>query len=115
MAKQNAKSRINRSRGGDASIFIILLIFGTLMVMPMYYAIISSLKPLNELWLFPPRLYVVNPTLKHYRDLFGTLTDSWVPFTRYIFNTLFIAVSGTVGHVIISSMAAYALSKKRFY
>ncbi len=114
MAKY-AKARINRSRGGDVGIFIILLIFGVLMVLPMYYAIITSLKPLNELWYFPPRFVVYNPTFKHYRDLFGTLTDSWVPFTRYIFNTLFISVVGTLGHVVISSMAAYALCKKRFY
>ena len=110
-----ARNRVNRSTGGDIGIFIILFIFGFLMVLPMYYAIITSLKPLDELWIFPPRFWVAKPTLKNFADLFSNLSNSWVPFSRYIFNTVFISVVGTFGHVIIASMAAYALSKKRFY
>ena len=107
-----ARNRVNRSTGGDIGIFIILFIFGFLMVLPMYYAIITSLKPLDELWIFPPRFWVAKPTLKNFADLFSNLSNSWVPFSRY---TVFISVVGTFGHVIIASMAAYALSKKRFY
>ena len=110
-----ARNRVNRSTGGDVGIFIILFIFGVLMVLPMFYAIITSLKPLDELWIFPPRFWVAKPTLKNFADLFSNLINSWVPFSRYIFNTVFISVVGTFGHVIIASMAAYALSKKRFY
>ncbi len=110
-----ARNRVNRSTGGDIGIFIILFIFGFLMVLPMYYAIITSLKTLDELWIFPPRFWVAKPTLKNFADLFSNLSNSWVPFSRYIFNTVFISVVGTFGHVIIASMAAYALSKKRFY
>lgn len=110
-----ARNRVNRSTGGDIGICIILFIFGFLMVLPMYYAIITSLKPLDELWIFPPRFWVAKPTLKNFADLFSNLSNSWVPFSRYIFNTVFISVVGTFGHVIIASMAAYALSKKRFY
>lgn len=110
-----ARNRVNRSTGGDVGIFIILFIFGVLMVLPMFFAIITSLKPLDELWIFPPRFWVAKPTLKNFADLFSNLSNSWVPFSRYIFNTVFISVVGTFGHVIIASMAAYALSKKRFY
>ena len=110
-----ARNRVNRSTGGDVGIFIILFIFGVLMVLPMFYAIITSLKPLDELWIFPPRFWVAKPTLKNFADLFSNLSNSWVPFSRYIFNTVFISVVGTFGHVRIASMAAYALSKKRFY
>lgn len=110
-----ARNRVNRSTGGDVGIFIILFIFGVLMVLPMFYAIITSLKPLDELWIFPPHFWVAKPTLKNFADLFSNLSNSWVPFSRYIFNTVFISVVGTFGHVIIASMAAYALSKKRFY
>ena len=110
-----ARNRVNRSTGGDVGIYIILFIFGVLMVLPLFYAIITSLKPLDELWIFPPRFWVAKPTLKNFADLFSNLSNSWVPFSRYIFNTVFISVVGTFGHVIIASMAAYALSKKRFY
>ena len=106
--------RLNRSAGGDFGITVILLIFGLFMVLPMVYAISCSLKPLDEFWIFPPRFLVMKPTTKNFRDLFRIMSASWVPFTRYIFNTVFIAVVGTAGHVILSSMAAYALSKHKF-
>lgn len=108
------KSRVNRSAGGDVSLLVVVLIFAFVMVIPMYYAIIQSLKPLDELWIFPPRLWVSHPTGKNFQDLFQNLNDSWVPFSRYIFNTLFVSIVGTFGHVMIASMAAYSLSKKRF-
>ena len=109
------KTRVNRSAGGDVSLLVVVLLFAFVMVIPMYYAIIQSLKPLDELWIFPPRLWVASPTGKNFQDLFQNLNDSWVPFSRYIFNTLFVSVVGTFGHVLIASMAAYSLSKKRFY
>lgn len=74
----------------------------------------QSLKPMDELWVFPPRFYVVNPTLGNFRSLFTLMGDSWVPFSRYIFNTVFISVVGTFGNLMLSSMAAYALAKIPF-
>ncbi len=112
--KEQFQRSINRSVKGDIGIFTILGIFGVLMVIPMIYAIGQSLKPLEEFWVFPPRLIPVNPTFKNFRDLFRLMGDSWVPFSRYIFNTVFISVVGTAGNVILSSYAAYALSKLPF-
>lgn len=105
---------MNRSFGGDVAINVILILFGAFMFLPMFYAICQSLKPLEELWLFPPRFYVVNPTLKNFSDLFKLMSSSWVPFSRYIFNTAFISVIGTFGNVIFSAFAAYALAKIKF-
>ena len=105
---------MNRSLGGDIGINTMLVIFGAFMFLPMLYAIIQSLKPLDELWVFPPRFWVVNPTLKNYTDLFKLMGTSWVPFSRYIFNTAFTSVLGTFGNVLLSSLAAYALAKIKF-
>ncbi len=105
---------INRSKGGDIGIFVMLAIVAVIMVMPLVYAICQSLKPLDELFVFPPRFFVVNPTLKNFRDLFNLMNKSWVPFSRYIFNTVFISVAGTLGNVILASYAAYALAKIKF-
>lgn len=105
---------LNRSFTGDLSINGILLIFGVFMFFPMYYTIVQALKPLNELWMFPPRLYVVNPTVKNFTDLFALMSTSWVPFSRYIFNTVFISACGTFGNVMLSSFAAYSLAKIKF-
>ncbi len=105
---------LNRSFGGDVGINILLLIFGAFMFLPMVYAFCQALKPLDELWMFPPRFFVRNPTMKNFSDLFRLMSTSWVPFSRYIFNTAFVAVAGTFGHLFIASMAAYALTKIKF-
>ena len=105
---------LNRSAGGDTGISIVLIIMGLFMFIPMYYTVIQALKPLDELFMFPPRFYVINPTFDNFKDLVILMGDSWVPFSRYIFNTVFITICGTLGNLIFGSMAAYSLAKLRF-
>ncbi len=105
---------LNRSAGGDVGITIILTIMGLFMFLPMYYVVIQAFKPLDELFMFPPRFWVMKPTFANFKDLFTLMGDSWVPFSRYIFNTVFITACGTVGNLLLASMTAYALSKLRF-
>ena len=112
--KASFSRSINRSKGGDVGIFIMLAIVAVIMVLPMVYAIAQSLKPLSELFIFPPRFFVVNPTLKNFSQLFNLMNDSWVPFSRYIFNTVLISIAGTLGNVLFASYAAYALAKIKF-
>lgn len=111
---RNHQVVLNRSVGGDTGITIILVLFGAFMFIPMYYTVIQSFKPYDELFLFPPRFYIKNPTLKNYTDLFRLMSTSWVPFSRYIFNTVLISVVGTLGNLVLSSLAAYVLSKMKF-
>ena len=103
-----------RSAGGDAGISVILVILGAFMFLPMLYVVMQSLKPLDELWMYPPRFYVMSPTLKNFKDLFTLMNISWVPFSRYIFNTVLVSVAGTAGHLFLASLAAYALAKIKF-
>ena len=105
---------LNRTRGGDAGITVMLTIMGAFMFLPMLYVVMQSLKPLDELWMFPPRFFVVHPTLSNFGDLFSLMGDSWVPFSRYIFNTVFITAVGTFFYVFVASLAAYSLSKLNF-
>ena len=105
---------LNRSAGGDAGITFMLTSLGIIMFVPMYYVVIQSLKPLDELFMFPPRFYVMSPTFDNFVDLFSLMGDSWVPFSRYILNTVFITLCGTLGNLVFASMAAYSLSKLRF-
>ena len=108
------KRKLNRTAGGAVLNVIIIAIFGIFMVLPLVYAIMQAFKPLDEIFIFPPRFFVRNPTLDNFTDLFILMSESWVPFTRYVFNTFFITIVGTVGHVIIASMAAYVLEKHKF-
>ena len=105
---------LNRSAGGDFGIFFMLAILGVFMFIPMFYVICQSFKPLDEIFMFPPRLYVIRPTLDNYTDLFSLMNESWVPFSRYIFNTVFVSLTGTAGNLIVSALAAYSLAKIRF-
>ena len=105
---------LNRSAGGDTGITFVLVLMGAFMFLPMVYGVMQSLKPLDELWMFPPKFWVVNPTLSNFSDLFSLMNESWVPFSRYIFNTVFITAAGTAGNLLLASMAAYALAKLKF-
>lgn len=104
----------NRSVWGDFFLYLFLLLVALVMVFPIVYAINSALKPLDELFMFPPRIFAQNPTLDNFSDLFVTMGKSWVTFSRYLFNTVFITVVGTAGHLIIASMAAFVLAKYDF-
>lgn len=108
------KRSVNRSAGGDVGIYIMLGIVATVMVLPMVYAVCQALKPLDEIFVFPPKFFVVNPSFDNFRELFRTMSESWVPFSRYVFNTILISVVGTLGNVLLSSYAAYAIAKIRF-
>lgn len=100
--------------GGDITLIICLMLLAVVMLLPIVYAVVTSLKPNNELWIFPPRFFVRNPTTKNYSGLFELMNTSWVPFSRYFFNTLFITVVGSIGHIMIATMCAYPLACYRF-
>ncbi len=114
MAKGVFKRQINRSIWGNILVFLFLLLFGIFFVFPIVYAIITAFKPLNEIFIFPPRFFVRHPTLDNFIELNLMTASFWVPLSRYIFNSLFISAVGTVGHLILSSMAAYPLAKHPF-
>ncbi len=104
----------NRSIWGDIFLYLYLLFVAGVMVFPIVYAVSSALKPLDELFMFPPKIFPQNPTLDNFSDLFVTMGKSWVTFSRYLFNTVFITAVGTAGHLIIASMAAFVLAKYDF-
>lgn len=105
---------LNRSVAGDSGITFILVIMGIFMFLPMWYLLVNSLKPLGEMNMTPPRFYVLKPTLKNFMDLFTNINATWVPVSRYIFNTIFISVAATFGCLVFGSMSAYSISKIRF-
>ena len=104
----------NRSVFGDIGIYLMLTLVAVAMAFPLVFSIGSSLKPLDELFRFPPTVFPRQVTLDNFSDLFVTMGQSWVPFTRYITNTVLITFVGTFGHLIIASMAAFVLAKYDF-
>ena len=104
----------NRSIAGDIGIYLLLVLVGFAMVFPLIFLIGSSLKPLDELFKFPPTVWPQHPTTDNFSDLFVTLGQSWIPFSRYLLNTVLITFVGTFGHLVIASMAAFVLAKYEF-
>jgi len=111
---KSSGTRLNRSVAGNSLLFTLMGIFGVLMALPLVMIVNNALKPLDELFQYPPKLFVRNPTLDNFVDLFVAMNSSWVPFSRYLLNTVIITVGGTGGHVILASLAAYPLSKHNF-
>ena len=94
--------------------FLLIFLLAAFMAFPLYYTVIQSLKPIEEIFRFPPTLYVSRPVMDNYGEMFRILANMWVPLSRYLFNTLFIAVLGTGLHVLVAGMAAYPLAKHNF-
>lgn len=107
-------SRVNRSRAGNTVALMFLLILGAFMLLPLVFVVVNAFKPLEELFIYPPKLFVMNPTTDNFRSMVKLMSESWVPFSRYLFNTVFLTVIGTAGHLIIASLAAYPLARHNF-
>lgn len=110
-SKSKKKKRINRSFGGDMALFLFLAISGFLSILPLIMIVNNAFKPLDEIFRFPPTIFVRQPTMNNFADLGVVLSTSLVPFSRYLFNTILVTIVGTVGHVIVASMCAYPLAK----
>lgn len=114
LRRDKARVRLSRSAGGTAAIFFFLLIIGTFMALPIVYSLIQSVKPLEEIFAYPPKFFVKNPTFDNYIQVYQLCQNLWVPLSRYIFNSVFVSVIGTVVYVFIASAAAFPLSKHKF-
>ena len=99
----------NRSVGGDIGIYILLILFGIFFVLPLVYSISSAFKPLDEIYLYPPRFFVKNPTFNNFQDLLVVMSSSYVPFTRYVFNTVLITLLGWIDTYLALMVPAFAL------
>ena len=111
---QPKRRKPNRSFWGDIGIYVMLMLVAVAMAFPLIFSVASSLKPLDELFRFPPKVFPQHVTLDNFSDLITTMGQSYVPFFRYLTNTVFITFIGTFGHVVIASMAAFVLAKYDF-
>jgi ABC-type glycerol-3-phosphate transport system permease component len=93
---------------------IILIPVAVIMALPIVYIFNHAFKPLNELFAWPPRFFVINPTTKNFRDLFAVTSTTGIPMSRYLFNSVVITLVTVVLSIVISSLAGFALSKLEF-
>lgn len=112
-SRTSQSKKYTRSKLGNVSYVIILVALGLFSMFPLVYCITTSLKPLDELMIFPPRFLVQRPTMQNFLALPGLLSNLNVPLSRYIFNSLFVTIVTTVLYVLLSSAAAFVLAKSQ--
>ena len=111
MASIKVGKRIIILHPGTYFKYIFMIGLVALMALPLWFLIVQAFKPLEELFIFPPRFYVSRPTLRNFDELLMAMDSSSVPFTRYFFNSIFVSTVTVAGTVIVCSMAAYSLTK----
>ena len=94
--------------------YVILLPLTAVMLLPIIFIFSHAFKPPDELFAYPPRFFVINPTTKNFSDLFSKMASSGVPVSRYLFNSVTITLVTVIASILVSSTAAFALSKKKF-
>lgn len=112
--KRISRAGLARSVGGNVVNFLLLCIIAAFMALPLLYVVSNAFKPLDEIFVYPPRLYVIHPTVGNFSDLASLMSQSWIPFSRYIFNSVFVTAVSTFVQIIFVSMAAYVLEKREF-
>ncbi|MFI3253335.1 MAG: carbohydrate ABC transporter permease [Eubacteriales bacterium] len=93
---------------------VFLTLLSLFMILPIVYVFSTAFKPMNELFMYPPRFFVQNPTLNNFVDLLEVSSTSDIPASRYLLNSILITLVVLILSVVFSSMAGFALSKLKF-
>ncbi len=110
-ASKSEAKRYTRSKVGNFFYFFFIIAAGCFSILPLVYCVCTSLKPLDEILIFPPRFFVHRPTFANYSALPELLSNLRIPLSRYVFNSLFVTLATTFLYVVIASMAAFVLCK----
>lgn len=94
--------------------YVILVPLALILLLPILFVFTTAFKPADELFVFPPRIWVFHPTWDNFVRLFKAMSTSSVPASRYIFNSILVTVLTVLLSVVLSVSAAYILSKKDF-
>ncbi|WP_019536197.1 carbohydrate ABC transporter permease [Paenibacillus ginsengihumi] len=108
------KSKLNRMDGFQKILTVLLILMAAFMLLPIVYIFNHALKPYHELFIYPPNIFVREPSFSNFVELFLVATSSTVPVTRYLFNSIVISGLSVVSVVIVSALCAYPISKHRF-
>ena len=114
MSYQGRKINPKHFHPSQIKFYLILVPISLFMILPIIYLFTTAFKPQEELFKFPPSIFVQNPTWKNFQDLFALFASSSVPASRYLFNSILVTVLTVLVSVVLSVSAGYILSKKNF-
>lgn len=109
MKKLNLKNKLKKVTPGWVALYIFMGLLVAFMALPLVYIINSAFKPLDELFIFPPRFLVKNPTLQNFTSLFSTLGGTTVPFIRNVVNSLIQTAGIVFLTCVVSAIGAYGM------
>lgn len=99
---------------GQIKLYLFVIPLALITGLPIVYIIFHAFKPMEELFAFPPKFITTNPTFDNFRQLFKASRAAGIPLSKYLFNSILITVSVVFSSMILSSAAAYAMSKLKF-
>ena len=114
MSFQGTKINPTRFDKSQIKFFVILAVMSSVMVLPLIYIFSQAFKPIDELFAYPPKFFVKNPSLSNFSNLIAMMGTSEVPIARYFFNSIVSTGLTILFSLTISAMAGYALAKKKF-
>ncbi|MCL2708317.1 MAG: carbohydrate ABC transporter permease [Defluviitaleaceae bacterium] len=109
------RNRINyRSTQGTIAIFLLITFIGMFMGFPLILSFSMAFKPVEEFFIFPPRIFVANPTFGNFQELFSFTGSLRIPIIRYFTNSVYLTLMTSLISVTACSLAAYPFAKKNF-
>jgi multiple sugar transport system permease protein len=103
--------RFDRSQLKFYLYLIPIVIFTAL---PIVFIFFNAFKPLDELLVYPPKFITTRPTLQNFINLSATSENKAIPMSRYLFNSILSTLIVVVLTLLITVMAAYCMSKKKY-
>lgn len=101
MLSKTARRRVQRTAS-----YLVLLLGGVFIVLPLLWMISTSLKEPGAVYKFPPQWIPRPPRWVNFREALTIM-----PFERYYLNTCIITLSNIVGHVLSCSLVAFAFAR----
>ncbi|MDD4494549.1 MAG: carbohydrate ABC transporter permease [Eubacteriales bacterium] len=93
-------------------LYLLPIVFIT--ALPIIFIIFNAFKPLDELLVYPPKFITLRPTLQNFRNLAATSANKMIPMSRYLFNSFIATASVVLFSLLITVMAAYCMSKRKY-
>lgn len=93
-------------------LYLLMSLAAILFLMPVAWMLVMSILPEHEIFQPVPHWIPQEPTLQNFQELFERAEEA--PVMRWFWNSLFVAGTGTVAYLLLSSMAAYAFSRLEF-
>ncbi len=103
-----------RFERGQLKFLAYLVPIALVMMLPILFIVSNAFKPLDELFVYPPKFFTLRPTFDNFSNLTATSANKAIPASRYLFNSLVSTLTVVALTLLITTCAAYCMSKKKY-